>query len=386
MRTSRRAFVGSIAAAAAAVRSARRGMADPGGSEHPQAGQGAKDQARGGVHSLLAREHPHIFIDACMQIWPDADLANAHRHGVTAYAVTAWDPNADLDAALEGLMYWHLVARNHPNLVIARTAEDIRQAKRSGKSALILAAQDGDWVGLKPHRIEAFARLGLRMMLLAYSRTNQLAGGCLDRADGGLTRFGQLVVDECNRVGIVLDGSHMGKRSTLEMIERSRHPCVFSHSNPSAVVPNPRNIDDEQIRACAARGGVIGLVAWGPLVMRPESPRWPSVDEYIDLVDYVAQKLGSIENIGVSTDMSIGTYPDYARDPWGTPAYPVTSELYDRYVTADIRSPRRNLDGFCDYAEVVNLIDRLSVRGYKDGDIGKLLGGNFLRVFDRVWQ
>ena len=86
-----------------------------------------------------------------------------------------------------------------------------------------------------------------------------LAGGLLERDDGGLTRFGELVVDECNRVGIVLDGSHTGKRSTLEMIDRSEHPCVFSHSNPSAVVPNPRNIDDEQIKACCGRGGVIGL-------------------------------------------------------------------------------------------------------------------------------
>ena len=126
------------------------------------------------------------------------------------------------------------IARQHPNLIVVRTAEDIRRAKREGKAGLLLASQDGDWIGTKLHRIEAFQRLGLRMMLLAYSRSNQLCDGCLDRTDGGLTRFGELVVEECNRVGILLDLSHTGRRATLDIISRSRHPCVFSHSNPSA--------------------------------------------------------------------------------------------------------------------------------------------------------
>jgi membrane dipeptidase len=184
----------------------------------------------------------------------------------------------------------------------------------------------------------------------------------------------------------VLDCSHVGKRSTLDIIDRSPHPCVFTHSNPSALVPNPRNIDDEQIKACAARGGVIGLVAWGPLVMRPDRPHWPTVDEYIDHIDHVAQLLGNTNHIGVSTDMSIGTYPDHEVDPWGMPDYPSTSALYDRHVTADIRSPRRALDGFSDYPEIVRVAERLLARRYGEEDVRKFLGGNFLRVFEQVWK
>ncbi len=383
MSSSRRAFLANVAVAGAAAASrAGRVSASP----VPQSGRAAAPQRpHGGVHSILAEDHPYIFVDACMQMWPDADFTNAHRHGVTAYAVTAWNPNVDLDVALEGLMYWHLVARKYPNLLVAGTVEDIRRAKREGKAAMLLAAQDGDWIGLQLHRIEAFQRLGLRMMLLAYNRSNRLCDGCLDRTSGGLTRFGRLAVDECNRVGIALDCSHIGKRSTLEIIERSKHPCVFSHSNPSALVPNPRNIDDEQIRACAARGGVIGLVAWGPLVMRPDRLRWPTVDDYIDHIDHVVQLLGNTDHVGISTDMSIGTYPDHERDPWGEPDYPATSGLYDKHVTADIRSPQRSLDGFSDYAEVTALAERLGARGYQPGDIRKFLGENFLRVFTQVW-
>lgn len=346
----------------------------------------AKLRTNRGFHSILEQDHPYIFIDSCMQIWPDADFSNAHRHGVTAYAVTAWRPLADLDGALQDCMYWHLIARRYPNILVVDKVEDIRRAKQEGKAAWIIVAQGGDWIGNKLHRIEAFQRLGLRMMLLAYNRTNQICDGLIDRTESGLTRFGQLVVDECNRVGILLDCTHTGRRSTLEIIERSQYPCVFSHSNPSAVAPSIRNIDDEQIRACAAKGGVIGLAPWGPAVMRPDNPHWPTVDEFIDMIDYVAQLTGSTDHIGIGTDMSLGTYPDHWHDPWGEPDYPNYTEEYGHHVTSDLRSPKRALDGFCEYPEVINLVNRLLARGYSDTDVAKFLGGNYLRVFEQVWK
>ena len=345
-----------------------------------------RDRPHGGFHSLLAKDHPYIFVDSCMQIWPDADFAQAHRHGVTAYGVTAWEPHSPLERVLEEMMFWHLVVRKHPSLLIAETVDDIRQAKRDGRAALLLAAQDGDWIGNKLHRIEAFQRLGLRMMLPAYNATNQICDGILDRTDRGLTRVGRLVVDECNRVGIVLDCTHVGKRSTLEIIERSAVPCVFSHSNPSALVPNPRNIDDEQIRAYIGRGGVVGLVSWGPLVLRPGAATRPTVDDFITLIDHVAQMAGNCEHIGIGTDLSLGTYPDHRYDPWGESDYPSPSAEYGRRITPDIRSPRRAIDGFSDYPEVVFVAERLLARGYRDEDVRNILGENYLRVFDEVWR
>lgn len=223
-------------------------------------------------------------------------------------------------------------------------------------------------------------------MILAYNASNQLGDGCLDRTEGGLTRLGQRVVAECNRVGVVLDLSHTGKRTTLETTELSERPCVYSHSNPGAIVPSPRNIDDEQIRACAARGGVIGLVSWGPLVMRPGTTHRPTLDEFIDMIDYVAQLVGSADNIGIGTDMSIGTYPEHVHDPWGPPEYPSFTAPYNQHVTADIRSPLRNIEGFSDYAEIVNVAESLQRRGYTEGDVRRILGENFMRVFASVWS
>jgi membrane dipeptidase len=330
------------------------------------------------VHSILDEDHPYVYIDSCMQMWPDADFHLAHRHGVTTYAVTAWTPHADTAGALAGLMYWHGIARENDGLEVIRTTDDIRRMKREGKAGLLLASQCGDFVGYELSRLQAFQEAGLRMMLLSYSANNHLGGGCLDRTDGGLSLLGQRVVEECNRVGIVLDLSHTGRRTTLEIIERSEKPCVFSHSNVDALVPNLRNITDQQIRACTSGGGVIGLVSWGPLVMRPDTTHRPTLDEFIEHIDHVAQMTGDAKHVGIGTDMSIGTYPLHEHDPFGAPAYPVFTARYNEHVTADIRSPMRNVDGYSDYAEILG-------RGYSDDDVHDILGRNFLRVFEEVF-
>lgn len=339
-----------------------------------------------GFHPTIDEDLPYIFIDSCMQAWPDADYANAHRHGVTAYAVTAWDPHATVEQAFEGAMFWHLIARKYPNTLVVERVDDIRRAKREGKAAFIMAAQGGDFIENKLHRIEAFYRLGLRMLIPAYNRTNAICDGCLDRTDSGLTRFGQLVVDECNRVGVLLDCSHIGRRASLEIIDRSSQPVVFSHSNVKAIVDNPRNIDDEQIKSCAAKGGVIGVAPWGPLVLKEGSTTWPTVDDLVEHIEYIVQLTGSIDHVGIGTDMSLGTYPYHEHDPWGEPDYPNYTARYDEHITSDVRSRLRGIDGFSTYPEVRTLIDRLLARGYSDADIRKLLGENYLRVFEQVWR
>lgn len=346
----------------------------------------APDRDHGGEHSVVEGRCPFLVVDLCMQAWPDARFEVAHRHGVTAYGVTAFEPHDTFELAVERLMYWHLVARRHPHLEVATSVADVRRVRAAGRAALLLFSQGGDFIAGRLHRIEAMQRLGLRVMIPAYNRTNELCDGLLDTTDGGVTRFGRLVIEECNRVGVVLDCTHVGKRSTLEIIDQSRDPVIFSHSNPGRLAPNPRNIDDEQMRACAARGGLIGLVAWGPLVMRPDTTHWPTVDDYIDMVVYAADLLGGTSYLAFSTDMSLGTYPRHEADPWGEPPYPAIADAYGRLVTADTRSARRSLDGFSDYAHVFALADRMLARGLGDDDVRGILGEHALRLFEQVWQ
>ena len=355
------------------------------------------DRPNKGFHPLLDEPLPYLFIDACMQAWRDADYANAHRHGVTAYGVTAILPrgsevdigrtaDSTLDRAIDDVMFFHLVARTHPNTLVATTGADIRNARAENRAAFFLCAQDGDWIGRQLHRIEALVRLGLRVMLPVYNASNQIGGGCLDRDDAGLTRFGELVVDECNRLGLLLDGSHVGRRTTLEMMERSAQPVVFTHADVDALCPNPRNLTDEQVRACVATGGVIGVANFGPFLLRPGRTEQPSVSDLVEHIDYLAQLTGSTDHIGIGTDMSLGTYPLHAPEPWGAPSYAPTGADYARLITADVRSPRRALRDFNCYSQVMTLVEQLLARGYSEDDAQKILGANFLRVFEQVWR
>jgi len=346
----------------------------------------AADRDDGGTHSIAAPPRPCLVVDLCMQAWPDARYDVAHRHGVAAYGVTAFDPHDTFEPAVERLMFWHLVARRHPNLGVATSVAAIRRAHDEGRATFLLFSQGGDFIAGKLHRLEAMYRLGLRVMIPAYNRSNGLCDGLLDATEGGVTRFGRLVVQECNRLGLVIDLTHVGRRSALEIIERSADPVIFSHSNPAHLVPNPRNIDDEQMRACAARGGLIGLVAWGPLVMRPGTTHWPTLDEYIDLVLYSADLLGGTSALAFSTDMSLGSYPRHDADPWGEAGYPAIAEAYGRHVTADQRSARRHLDGFSDYAQVNALAERMLTRGLTDRDVHGILGEHALGLFAQVWR
>ena len=300
--------------------------------EHPEGLRRNK-----GFHPILEREHPYTFIDACMQAWPDADYANAHRHGATAYTITAFEPHDELSEALERLMFWHLIARKYPNTLVATTADDIRNAKRDGRVAMILHAQGGDFIGQKLYRLETFYRLGLRIILFAYNTSNSITDGTLDRTSSGLTRFGELVVQECNRLGMLIDLTHVGKNATFQIIEQSADPVVFTHSNPNAIAPNPRNIDDDQILACANRGGVIALAPFGPLVLKPGQTTWPTMDDCIDHVDHVVQLTGSTATVAIGTDMSIGTYPIHGHDPWGEAEYPDVGGRYAQHVCGDSR-------------------------------------------------
>ena len=141
-----------------------------------------------------------------------------------------------------------------------------------------------------------YHRLGVRQMLFAYNRNNAAGGGCHDE-DIGLTPFGRAVVAEMNRVGMTVDASHCGHRTSLEAMEVSAKPVIFSHSNPWALTARGRNIRDDQIRGCAATGGVIGLNGIGHFMDDPEA-RSESVFRRID---YVVQMVGA-EHAGIGLD------------------------------------------------------------------------------------
>jgi len=326
---------------------------------------------------------PWLFVDACVQIWDDTDYAKLHEYGATAYAITTFRPHDDAGAALDAIANWHRIARAYPNVRLARTARDIEEAKANGQAAIIVASQGGDFLGNHLDRLDVFHAMGLRMMIPAYNTRTPICDGCLEPNDAGLSRMGREWVRACNRLGVLIDLTHVGERSTLEILDATEQPVVFSHSNPKALVDNPRNVSDEQIRRVADVGGVVAPTNWGPLNLPAGQTTRPTLTQFVDAIDYVVQLVG-IDHVGIGTDMSHGTYPDGDLIR-GLPSKRTVGGAYADHIEFAPRSRLRYVEGFDDYGQINQVADALVRRGYGEDGAAKVLGGNFLRVFRRVW-
>jgi membrane dipeptidase len=320
-----------------------------------------------------------LFIDGCVQIWPDTDFSKLNRYGCAGYLITTCRPHDGPAEALDAFADWWRIAATYPAVRLALTAADIVEAKRDDQAAIILGCQGGDFIGQEIWRLQMFRRLGLRVMIPAYNARTPLADGYLEPANAGLSRLGRQWVAECNRVGVLIDCTHVGERSLLEILDLTAKPVVFTHSNPRKLVDVSRNITDEQIRRCGATGGVIGQTNWGPLNFRAGSAIRPTLNDFLDAVAYVADLVG-IDHVSIGTDMSHGTYPDGDRIRGRG-----TTNSYGALIEASPRSRRRNVEGFDDYGQINQVAEAMQARGFGNTDIGKVLGGNLLRVFAATW-
>lgn len=182
-------------------------------------------------------------------------------------------------------------------LTFGSSVGEIEAGRRAGKLVLGLNSQETLPIGMDLSRIEMLHAAGIRHMLLAYNIRNFAADGCAEVGDAGLSNYGRQVVKEMDRVGIILDGTHTGRRSTLEAMELTTRPPIFSHSGAYKLVPHIRNIHDEQILACAAKGGVVGVVGLGAFLGDLQA----STESYFRHIDYMVTLVGP-EHVGLGTD------------------------------------------------------------------------------------
>lgn len=252
--------------------------------------------------------------------------------------------------------------------VLAGSTGDIERAKREGKLAVAFDLEGTDALDGNIEMISFYQQLGVRQMLLAYNRTNAFAGGCHD-TDAPLTKLGREAVAELNRVGIVVDCSHTSHRSTMELMELSTAPVVFSHSNPRALCDHGRNIRDDQIRACAATGGVIGINGVGAFLGDNDI----SAARMVEHIDYVAQMVGA-QHVGLGLDYlpDVEEVPKlFARYPHAWPGYSAEDLMDNRFAPPEL---------------LPEITELLLAKGYADDDVRGILGENFLRVARQVWK
>lgn len=278
----------------------------------------------------------------------------------------------EFDEALEQMFHYFNLFQVLPEQVLhVKTVADIERATRERKLGVVFGFQTSTPIDKHFWRWTILHQLGLRVCQLAYMEPNLMADGCLEPANRGLSYYGIQAVQEMNRLGIVVDLSHVGERSSLEAIERSRKPCIFSHSNAKAVTPSSRNITDEMIRNVAAKGGVVGLSPHGFMTHHTVGIQ-PTISDYLDHFEYLAKLVGT-DHIGLGSDIF-----EKPKLSWET-----TTKLF--YNSPWIRETVLNRD-YSKVQHVRNLTRGLVKRGFSDEDIRKILGGNFLRVFKAVWQ
>jgi len=229
-------------------------------------------------------------------------------------------------------------------------ADDILRAKELGKVALILSMEGAEGLEGDLSVLRTCYRLGLRVLGITWNRRNAAADGTAEiRTGGGLTRFGVDLVKECNRLGIVLDLSHLAPAGVEDVLEFSESPVAVTHANCHALWPHPRNLTDEQLEAIARKGGIVGVTPVPPFL--GEDVRHGQLSVLLDHIDHMVSVMGE-DGVGLGMDFD---------------------------GVGDLRT-----EGIEDVSKLPNLTRGLVERGYTDGAIGKILGDNFLRVFRKV--
>lgn len=245
--------------------------------------------------------------------------------------------------------------------------QQIESNRREGKTSVVFDIEGLKGIGQQLELIDTYHALGVRWASPVYNRANQFGGGCMDGDNMGLSTLGYDLVKRMNRIGMVVCCSHTNCQTSLDIIETSSQPTIFSHSNVDAIYPHPRNISNLQIKACAARGGVIGVNGIGIFLGKNDT----SIETLTRHICYIAELVG-VEHVGVSLD--------YA---------------FDLEEIEGFFENNRHLFPINEYGSTLDMVApeafallpaALGARGMTPREIQLVLGGNWERIARTVWQ
>ena len=311
-------------------------------------------------------------------------LRDLHASGVTAVSMTlSVGSNGDrLSKALQRVAIFDEKVAAAPDVLLrVRTAADLGTAKKTGRLGLIYNVQDTSLLENDLTRVALLHSLGLRQMQMTYNVRNLVGDGCLERGNAGLSNLGRDLVAELGRAGVVMDLSHAGQRTIAEAIAEAKAPPVISHTGCRSLNDHPRNVYDAELRALAAKGGVVGIYFMPFLVERGVARK----EDLIRHLEHAVNVCGE-DHVGLGTDgmVSARVIDDAYRES--------LREDYESRVKQGIAAPGEGPDAYqlvLDYNEprrMQRLAEDLSARGWSHGRICKLLGSNFARVFNEVWE
>ncbi|MBI1774595.1 MAG: membrane dipeptidase [Proteobacteria bacterium] len=309
---------------------------------------------------------------ACLPLMPGQSMAELERHrraGASFVSVNVgmdFNPIPQVMRVIAGFRAW--LAAHSEHFLLAGSIADVRRAKREGKLAVAFDLEGSTMLADDLMMLALYRDLGVRQIHLAYNRDNSIAGGC-HGSDMPLTLLGRKVVEEINRIGLLMDCSHSGTRTSMDVMEISSRPVIFSHSNPKALKGHARNITDEQIRACAKTGGVVALSGIGIFLGANDI----TTETFLRHVDYVVERIG-IDHVGIGLDYMFERHvndspPGLDKNAWWPPG--------NEYGALDLETipPER----------LPELTEALLAHQYSEADVAKILGGNMARVAGETW-
>lgn len=316
-----------------------------------------------------------IIIDA-LQIsnWCEAVFQNMRQGGLTTVNCTV-SVLENFRQTIANIIEWDQLLSQYADLImpVGNTA-DIHAAKKAGKTGIIYGFQNTtaieDDIGL----LTIFHTLGVKVIQLTYMEANLVGQGCLERIDAGLTRFGLEVIEEMNRLGILIDLSHVGYRTTMDAIDASAKPVAFTHANPYSLRPHPRNKPDDAIKALAKKGGVIGATVFPPFLPAGNAS---TIADFIDVIEYLVEMVG-IDHVAIGTDFTEGQPREFF--DW------LLSGKSNRGPAMELDFPIRSPQGIQNSSDFPNLTEALLARGFTESDTQKILGENLVRLFQEAWN
>lgn len=270
---------------------------------------------------------------------------------------------------------YNAIIASRPDLFVRiDSAEDLASVHGSGRAGILIGLQTSSHFHTLDD-VNQFYWLGQRVSQLTYNSRNMIGNGATERVDGGISDFGVAIVGRMNEIGMAVDVSHSGDRTTLDACEVSSRPVLFTHSNSRVLSGgHPRTKTDEAIRAMAATGGVMGITGVRMFVKDREPT---TIEDYIDHFDHVRDLIG-VEHLGVGSDVDLHGYDDMPPDEYEA----LKAAYKDSYAFRD----KIDIDGVDHPKRMFDLTEALIRRGYTDDHIRGILGGNFQRVLGEIWE
>jgi membrane dipeptidase len=311
--------------------------------------------------------NPENFSQADLQRFKDSGINVFH----IAVGVGGRDPYL---AGLRFISTWNaFIAGQGDNLMRIDSPTDLDRVNESGKIGVLIGVQNSDHFQ-SADDVNFFHALGQRVSQLTYNARNLIGNGSTERRDDGLSDFGVAIVERMNKVGMAVDTSHCGDRTTLDAFEVSKKPALITHSNCRALVPgHPRLKTDEAIKKMAATGGVMGITGVRMFVKADEPT---TVELMFDHIDHVVYLIG-VEHVGIGSDMDLDGYDDMPPEE--------NKRLRDSYKGSYGFRAKIDIEGIDHPKRMFDVAAGQILRTYSDANIELILGGNFKRVLKVIW-